>query len=397
MALQDLCNVNQQLQQEAGRIGDMVAAKLIDTNLWNRLITQEAFPEGMGSTINTLIQQRVVAPNVSSTAWTDVGTNTGTGTSCVPTPQQIDFARDLYSYNLQQAAIRSPGFCVNDIRTAWSAEQQLNAEYKALKDNTDFFWSNRYRDEFFRLSGHKIVVDSTSVYSFSETGVNQALPASRALYALDQGMLDTWYLDLNRDSAEGYYATVDGMPQYALIVSPETSNYLKKQNADIRQDLRFSSEVDALIKPFGVGWSYSGFIHLIDQQAPRFNFTGGQYVRVPYYTTAASYVGNRAVVNPAYRTAQYEMTFIYNTNVYISRVPNSITSPGGNTKFDPQNYRGEFHWLNIPDINCNPLGNQGFFYAQFMQGSEPNRPEWGYSIVHLRCAPATQYRVCATS
>jgi hypothetical protein len=373
----------------------MIAAKLIATDPWNRLIKQDVFPAGMGESIQTLIQERTTIPNVGSTAWEDVGTNDGSGNNCNPTPQVVEFARTLRSYNLQQAAIRSPGFCVNDLRTAWKAEEQLAGEVKVLKENSQWFWSNRYRDEFSRLCGNKVVLDVPDTLAMSSSGSNQAFPAVAPAYALDQGILDQFYLDLSRDAAEGNYAMVDGEPQYALICSPETSNYLKKQNADIRQDLRFSSQVDELIKPFGAAFSYSGFVHLVDRQAPRYNFVDGAFVRVPFFTTSAASTGNKAVVNPAYRSAAYEVSFIYNPHVYTSRVAQVITSPGSGLKFDPVNYRGEFMWINNKDNANNILGVNGYFYALFMQGSQPKRVEWGYAIMHLRCSPATLYQSCS--
>ena len=391
----NLADVNNQLQQEAGRIGEMISAKLIATDPWNRLVKQDTFPAGMGESIQTLIQERTTVPNASSTAWEDVGTNDGTGNTCNPTPQVVEFARTLKSYNLQQSAIRSPGFCVNDLRTAWKAEEQLAGEVKVLKENSQWFWGNRYRDEFSRLAGNKVVTDVNDTLAMSTSGSNQAFPASAPRFALDQGILDQFYLDLSRDAAEGNYAIVDGEPQYALICSPETSNYLKKQNADIRQDLRFSSQVDELIKPFGAAFSYSGFVHLVDRQAPRYTFTGGQFVRVPFFTTAPAGTGLKAVVNPAYRTAPYEVSFIYNPHVYTSRVAQVITSPGSGLKFDPVNYRGEFMWINNKDNANNILGVNGYFYALFMQGSQPKRTEWGYAIMHLRCNPATLYQSCS--
>jgi hypothetical protein len=395
MSQYNLADVNNQLQQEAGRIGEMISAKLIATDPWNRLVKQDTFPAGMGESIQTLIQERTTVPNASSTAWEDVGTNDGTGNTCNPTPQVVEFARTLKSYNLQQSAIRSPGFCVNDLRTAWKAEEQLAGEVKVLKENSQWFWGNRYRDEFSRLAGNKVVTDVNDTLAMSTSGSNQVFPASAPAFALDQGILDQFYLDLSRDAAEGNYAIVDGEPQYALICSPETSNYLKKQNADIRQDLRFSSQVDELIKPFGAAFSYSGFVHLVDRQAPRYTFTGGAFVRVPFFTTSPAGTGNKAVVNPAYRTAPYEVSFIYNPHVYTSRVAQVITSPGSGLKFDPVNYRGEFMWINNKDNANNILGVNGYFYALFMQGSQPKRTEWGYAIMHLRCNPATLYQSCS--
>jgi hypothetical protein len=395
MSQYNLADVDTQLQAEAGRIGEMISAKMIGTDVWNRLIKQDTFPAGMGETIQTLIQERSTVPNVSNSAWEDVGTNDGTGNSCNPIPQTVDFARTLSSYNLQQAAIRSPGFCVNDLRTAWKAEEQLAGEVKVLKENSQWFWSNRYRDEFSRLVGNKVVLDVADTLSMSSSGSNQNFPAVTPQFALDQGMLDQFYLDLSRDSAEGHYAMVDGEPQYALICSPESSNFLKKQNADIRQDLRFSSQVDELIKPFGAAFSYSGFVHIVDRQAPRYNFVNGEFVRVPFFTNSPATTGNKAVVNPAYRTAPYEVSFIYNPHVFTSRVAQVITSPGSGLKFDPVNYRGEYVWINNKDNANNILGLTGYFYALFMQGSQPKRTEWGYAIMHLRCNPATVYQSCS--
>ena len=216
-----------------------------------------------------------------------------------------------------------------------------------------------------------------------------------ARYALDQGMLDQWYLDVDRDSGEGQYATVDGAAQYALIISPEASNYIKKQNAEIRQDLRYSSHVDELLKPFGVGWSYSGYLHIVDKQAPRYTFGGGTYTRVPYYSNTAATYGQKAQVNPNYIKAPFEVTFIFNPHVYTSRVPDVITDPGGNTHFDATNYRGKIRWINNKDNQTNIEGTNGFFFSKFVQGSEPNRTEWGYAILHQRCNPATVYKSCS--
>jgi hypothetical protein len=395
MAIADFTNVNNQLQDEAGRFGQLISAKMIAADPWNRLVEQDWFPEGMGDTISTLLYERTTIPDVTSTAWSDVVVNDGTGNICVQDPQSIAFARTVRSYNLQQAAVKSPILCVEDIRYAYKFGQQLGEQYKILDMNSKWFWTNRFRDEFSRLAGHHIVTNTSNVYTFTESGSGSAFPSSAPTQSLDQGMLDVWYLDLARDAAEGAYATVDGQPQYALLTSPETSNFIKKQNADIRQDLRFSSHVDELIKPFGVGWSYSGFVHLIDHQAPRYNFSGGSFQRVPFYSQTAATTGNKSQVNPSYRTAAFEVSFIFNPKVFCSRVPKPLTSPGGNTSFPAQEYRGSFNWINNKDNEKNPTGKNGFFLAEFMQGSEPKRVEWGYAIMHLRCGPEVQYVNCS--
>jgi hypothetical protein len=391
----DYSQVNAQLQYEAGRFDRMISGKIMQTDPWNRLVVQDDFPESLGTNIQSLMWERVVLPEVGPAAWTDLTLNDGTGNSCIPNPQILEYARTVKSYNLQQSSFRSPYLCVEDIRYAFKFGQQLAEMYKVLEANSSFFTTNRYRDEYLRLCGNHIVVDVPDTGAMSNSGSNQPWPASRAAYALDQGMLDNWYLDVSRDNGEGAYGKVDGQNLYALICSPETSMYLKKSNPDMRQDLRFSSQVDDLLKPFGVGWSYGGFMHLIDLQAPRYTFTGGAYKRVPFYTTAPATYGRKAVVNPAYSRAPFEVSFIYNKEVYISRVPTVITNPGGNTSFKATNYRGKIRWMNIQDNDTNLEGTNGFFFSKFVQGSEPNRTEWGYAILHQRCGPVTQYKSCS--
>lgn len=395
MAVIDYTTVNNQLQDESGRFGMLISSKMIASDPWNALVEQDFFPEGMGDTIQTLLYERTVVPNVTSTAWTDVLVNDGSGNICVQTPQTINYARTIRSYNLKQAAVKSPILCVEDIRFAYKFGQQLAEQYKILEENTRWFWNNRYRDEFSRNAGHHIVTDVANAFTMSETGSNVAFPGSQAKYALDQGMLDIWYLKLVRDSAEGSYAKVDGVPQFALICSPEQSDALKRQNADTRSDLRFSSKVDDLIKPFGVGWAYKGFIHLVDLQAPRYNYSGGVYTRVPFFASTPASTGQKADVNPAYNTAAFEVSFIWNPKVFTSRVPKPLTSPGGKTSFPAQEYRGTFNWINNKDNDKNPTGKNGFFLAEFMQGSEPKRVEWGYAIMHLRCGPTVNYINCS--
>lgn len=380
----EMCDVNSMLAAESGRISEMVASKAIMDSPWHRLVKQGSFPPNMGSTLQTLIYQRTTVPDVSDAAWSDVNFNTGSATTCNPDPQQIEYAFSYKSYALKQLAVTSPVLCVNDIRYAWDVAEQLGEQFRILSENTRWIWENRYRDEFLRLAGNHVVLDSLNTFECSSSGSEQAFPAVEAITVLQQGFLNNFYLQLARDSADGFYAKVDGQKQFCLISSPETIEGLKKQNSDNRTDLRFSSDANTLLAPLGATWAYQNFVYLADLQTPRYNFVGGQYVRVPFYIEQATFEGNQAIINPAYTTAEFEVSFIWNPEVYTSRVASMITSPGGNTKFDPVNYRGEFIWINNKDNNCNILGNQGYFYSLSMQGSQPKRVEWGYAIMHKR-------------
>jgi hypothetical protein len=59
--------------------------------------------------------------------------------------------------------------------------------------------------------------------------------------------------------------------------------------------------------------------------------------------------------------------------------------------FNPQNYRGEFKWVNIPDRQTNPDGNVGYFRGVVANGARPIFPQYGYAILHKRSAISLDY------
>jgi hypothetical protein len=59
--------------------------------------------------------------------------------------------------------------------------------------------------------------------------------------------------------------------------------------------------------------------------------------------------------------------------------------------FNPQNYRGEFKWVNILDRQANPDGNVGYFRGVCASGARPIFPQYGYAILHKRSAISLDY------
>jgi hypothetical protein len=105
--------------------------------------------------------------------------------------------------------------------------------------------------------------------------------------------------------------------------------------------------------------------------------------------TAASQ-GNKAVINPAYRTAPYEETVIFDPSVYRSLIPRPISNPAPKFSFNPLNYVGEWEVMNIQDRTCNPDKNILYHRGILAEAPMPQSPERGVAFVHLRCDPACQ-------
>jgi hypothetical protein len=393
-------NIENLLITESGRIGADIYRKTLNTSPWTTLVKQEAWPDEMGTTVNVLIYERTLPASGGSITFSDVayngvgtqvigatpsGSNTGPGT-CAVAGNDLGFAQTLRTYNLQQAAINSPDICLNDLRFPVRRQEQLRNIMSVLSENTQYAWENRYRDEYVRLANYNVNANQSELLaangqtkgSFSTS----ALPTSR----LTQGILRYFYSRLIRDGAgQNAYGKENGAPVFLLVTSPEASDDLIKLNADIRQDLRYAKPSE-LIQPLGVERSYAGFYHLVDTMTPRYDLVGGAFVRRnPYATDASASKGTRYIPNPAYYTAEYEDSIIFHPDVFTSLVAKPISTTGG-MAFDPQSYRGDFRWRNIPSRDCNPDGTIGFFRAIFSSGSKPVRPELGVVIRHKRCA-----------
>ena len=393
-------NIENLLITESGRIGADIYRKTLNTSPWTTLVKQEAWPDEMGTTVNVLIYERTLPASGGSITFSDVAYN-GVGTqvigatpsgsavgpgTCAVAGNDLGFAQTLRTYNLQQAAINSPDICLNDLRFPVRRQEQLRNIMSVLSENTQYAWENRYRDEYVRLANYNVNANQSELLaangqtkgSFSTS----ALPTSR----LTQGILRYFYSRLIRDGAgQNAYGKENGAPVFLLVTSPEASDDLIKLNADIRQDLRYAKPSE-LIQPLGVERSYAGFYHLVDTMTPRYDLVGGAFVRRnPYATDASASKGTRYIPNPAYYTAEYEDSIIFHPDVFTSLVAKPISTTGG-MAFDPQSYRGDFRWRNIPSRDCNPDGTIGFFRAIFSSGSKPVRPELGVVIRHKRCA-----------
>lgn len=378
-------NLEQRLIQQADLIGPDIYSKTIDSSLWLKMVDQEAWPDGMGEEIKVLTFERTLAADTDT--WSQVQANAGAGNNCVPSATQIEYAQRFRSFNLTQKAVESPPICVNDVRFGFQFREQLRHMYDILTQNVAYIWKRRYRSEYVRLAEHKLVaaLNGNTLYEGSTS-----FPVQTPVSALTQGILNMIRMRLLRDGAGSAAAgRENGSFVFTLVTSAESSDNIIRQNAD---DFRYTTaRVNELYAPLGVERSYRGFYHVIDDFPRRFDIVSGAWVEIPPYIDAYTAgeapveKGNHYILNPDYETAPYEESIIFVKDVMKSLVPSVITSPGGNVSYEPQNYRGDFKFLNIRDRVENPDGSWGYFRGVLQSGSKPIHPEWGYAIRHLRC------------
>jgi hypothetical protein len=205
--------IEQLLVREAGRIGPEIYRRTVDTSIWNKVASQstETFPEEMGDTVSVLTFERSLPHAVNSSGeaqpfgWSDtlrsnptngrvaltdeqfspqqivdpnepaVITNGNAGTDFTSTSfgggtgrsqgsninppliGNIRFGQTLRKYSLAHAAIESPDIGLNDLMFPVRRREQLSNMMSVLSEATNYIWQERYRDEYIRLSGNKLI------------------------------------------------------------------------------------------------------------------------------------------------------------------------------------------------------------------------------------------------
>lgn len=381
-------NLNKILVNESGRIGSDINRLLLHTSPWLALVIQEAWPDEMGDTVSVMVYERSL-PN-TQLQWNNVLLSDGSDpSSCLPPVAQIEFGQTLRQYNLQNSAIHSPKFCVNDLRFPVKRKEQLSNIFEILKENTQHVWIDRYRSEYIRIAQHKVIAKP----GFPEGALD--FPIEAPTTRLTNKILRHVYMRLQRDGAgNNPLGRENNRPVYGLILSSEASDYLIAEE-ETRKDWRDSAKVNELLAPLGIERSYNGYFHMIDDFAPRHNLVLGSWVEVFPYVQGNASQGKKWTINPDYENAETEDTVVFHRDVFRSVIPKPITSPGGNTAFNAVDYRGNFQWKNIENEECNPDGTIGFFRAVFSSGSKPLYPQYGFVIRHLRCGARGPHLDCA--
>jgi hypothetical protein len=203
--------IEQLLVREAGRIGPEIYRRTVDTSIWNKVASQstETFPEEMGDTVSVLTFERSLPHAVNSSGeaqpfgWSDTlrsnptngrvaltdeqfspqqiadPTEAANGTGTVvfdqssfgqatdatsprnnvnpPLIGNIRFGQTLRKYSLAHAAIESPDIGLNDLMFPVRRREQLSNMMSVLSEATNYIWQERYRDEYIRLSGNKLI------------------------------------------------------------------------------------------------------------------------------------------------------------------------------------------------------------------------------------------------
>lgn len=293
------------------------------------------------------------------------------------------------------------------IRTMYSAFQQA---YGALQDSMQkqilFLQNADIRGQLFLLSGVKVKINSTRPFSQMISGdfnniavpVNDGVPPDSALtFAYLKYLNDFAHEDLQCESWEGEdAATAQTVGPISKFIGSQWIIDQMRNEINVRDDHRAltTGRYDVGEETLrGYTWQgpYRGIAFGIDQQPLRFNsftFLGGQlipnFIEPEISVQVTKGFGSR--VNPAWRTALYEVGFLIFANSFQRLIPANYTGVG-DYKYPEQFSQGELEFVVIRDNLANKRGEFGQFLWQLRRAYRPIRPHSVIPIMFMRCPP----------
>lgn len=385
------------LTQESGRFAPLMKRRVFARSLWMNIVRRGEWMPEMGTVINQLIYERS-APTETEPSWTAIDTipDGAEGGSCLPAATRINIASTTRQFNLARRVLEGPDVCNIDAMPSFQLQQQLANTYQVLGDYAAIEWDIRYRHEYFRLCQTKV---SLSDCNTPATSTNSATtyPATCASLPLALNTVARLSFSLMRDGAGAEsLLRYNGSPLLTVITDNETAGNITRQNAELRNDIRWSNESNMLVRNFGVSTSIESFVFLTDPYPRRFSCSGGVHTEIAAFSLTAATKGQKAIVNSSWVTAAETETFIFDQGVAQFLIPRPPTAPDPHFIFDPVDYTGTVQLKNIINRECNPDGNIIYHRMHMAAASMPDQPERGVAIVHLRCDPLGCVSACAT-
>jgi hypothetical protein len=349
-------------------------------------LKSEPWPEEFGDTASRNILERTI-PNRDSD-WQPIAANSAVPTdegTCVPSAAIVKTASTLRTTQLYQEAMDTDWLCVNDVRSALNFKRQVAHMLKNLSDNVTDWWEERNRSQYVALAQNKLVFNPDLPVKTNGTTLTD-FPLELPTSTITQKYLNRLRVILQHNAAGtdgGAYGREDGGDVFAVVMSTDMQEALFTTSDRINRDRRYA-EAPKLLKAYGVDRSYQGWFHIIDNKAPRFDFVNGAWVNRPFYANSATTKGNRAVVNPDYEAAEYEMVIPFLKTIVTRMIPRSFPSAGSGASFKPWNYAGTPMWVNEYDRVCNKYKTNGYWSVLMQAAYMPEKIEDGWGILCKR-------------
>lgn len=371
-------------------------------DVWTGLIPREEYPMGTGLVQSVFTIGRS-EPTTDEPEFTPITVTTGptwTG-SCGNSFEDVPVGFTEDTYSPEQFAWRGPTICQDDLIYTHKAETFWQKYIPAMSKNTLRTIGNRLAAIYDHYVP-KAVANTDFAFVDGGTGhppTSPDLELDESTCELSQEMLDATAVLLNEESAfapntNGWVNMGEDGPIYTLQIGQEASQRIQLNNAELRADYRNAymgaGESNPLLKRLGATRVIRNFRHLINPYPPRYNYEGGQYVRVPTWIMPNATKGKKAEINPNWRSADFEGARVLTPWVFHSQIVKPVNSVAG-MNWPPKSYMGEWQLIvGGKEIQAtgecfDPLKKLAAHFAEYKHAPKPIFPEYGRLIIFRRC------------
>lgn len=401
---------------------------------WMNIIPRDKYPVGAGFVRSAFTIGRS-EPTTDEETWQEIqefDTEANTQGPCQVTYNQTYVGYKENQYKPEMFGLVGPLECQDTFTMYWDSDDFWEKYFQALEKRNMKSIVNRLANIYMnyvpkavtRADGTFEYVDGDiatqppgSTVDLSDVVAASGLPQCE----LDQeGHLDPTAAILQEEGADdpntnGWIVQGPNGPVFPLLIGQEASHRILKNNAELRDDIRFAweafGEANPLLKRIGASMIIKNFRHVITRFPPRWRDVGGVLVRVPTWlmsTNAAdASKGRVAIINPDWRDpsiARVEGAIVLNPWVYTEEILMPVNSmPGMNLR--PQNYLGDWTFITGNDAvlgfdDCtgikDPTHKYGRHFAEYRHAAKPIFPQYGRLILFTRCANLATCTSCET-
>lgn len=359
----------------------------------------ELWPLGHGTQMEQLVIRQAY-PQIERgfDKWKKLGNNTGcnpcAGPDCSYNISQFGgFGIERKVVDLMRREFVSPSYCISEIQTTYQFDTLFPKVVEFLYRQVEFFKEFNIGQNVLTSLAKKYVIDSSGPKPNIQNPYVYPPLGTAILSTLTVDVFSFFYERMRRLASAIPYDQVDGAPLFAAIMSPELLSRLYRDDPQIRQDVRFSSEANGLLSKYNFITSIRNmFLPAVTMYPRRFSATAGVLTEIlPYLNNVPMEAGVYTEVNPAYESAQYEEVILHGMHPFKLMYLESAQTLGANSSFGPEvSFFNIWQWIN-PQTVEDPLRRVGFFMTEASIGIAPQYSEAIFAILVNRQNPGIMY------
>lgn len=353
-------------------------------NWYRDLLKPQAWPDDAGLSLQQL-EYHGELPQVEEdfNSWELLDDPSGCGVICTPNCGYNFWPLEGNAFNSKTVRVmrkdfRTDDFCVTSISSTRQYDQVFAAMVQGFYNQIAFHKEVNVGQNFMSQIAIKYQIDSSGFKPNPGDPFSYLPKGSVELSALTIDGLSMIYQQIRMLPDIQPLSMNNGMPQYAILGSPEFFDSLYRDDSKIRTDLRYaaagSSEYgNALMQRYSFSWTIRDMflpVHYLTPRRFRWDNSSSAWIRIlPWIKGVKGTVGTFTDVNPRYMDpgyATHEEVTIHGLDpigLYTRQDPNTL---GEGSSFGPQPGNGfwdNFQWSN-PETRDDPGRLMGFYWTR---------------------------------